>query len=198
LPHSSLSDFELITLLKADDEVAFKVLYDRYFSALYNHAYEKLHDRCLAQEAVQDVFVHIWQHRQQLYIQKSVGAFLFIATRNVVINQFKKQIIYQKHCDTFATKPQNTATNFTDEWMNYKDLHNSYQSALQQLPEKCRKVFLLSREGYTYQEISTMLGISPNTVEQHIRRALQTMRLLLTTHLNTWLGASFLWISTIF
>ncbi len=187
--YQTYSDFDLVALLKADDIEAFEVLYTRYFSKLFNHAYEKLHDRNLAQEVVQDLFIHFWHNREKIEVRVSLASYFFVSLRNLIINQFKKRLIYEKHIDKLALT-QNQATDETNEWLDFQDLQAEYQRALQELPEKCREVFMMSRNGASHKEIAAAQGISIKTVEQHISKALRTLRTLLHTRLNTLLGAA--------
>jgi RNA polymerase sigma-70 factor (family 1) len=189
--YQTYTDFDLINLLKVDDVVAFDTLYARYFGKLYNHAYEKLHNRFLAQEVVQDLFVSFWQNRYKIEVHTSLASYFFVAIRYLIINQFKKQLIYEQKIDAL-TVTQNQITDETNEWLDYKDLQTEYQAALQELPEKCREVFTMSRNGATNKEIAEALNISTKTVEQHITKALRTLRILLNSRLNTLMGMVFL------
>jgi RNA polymerase sigma-70 factor (family 1) len=194
--YQTYTDFDLISLLKGDDVLAFETLYTRYFGKLYNHAYEKLHDRFLAQEVVQDLFVSFWQNRYKIEVHTSLASYFFVAIRYLIINQFKKQLIYEQKIDTL-TLTQNQITDETNEWLDYKDLQTEYQAALNTLPEKCREVFTISRNGATNKEIAEALNISTKTVEQHITKALRTLRILLNSRLNTLVGTLFLVISKV-
>jgi RNA polymerase sigma-70 factor (family 1) len=166
-------------------------LYARYFSKLYNHAYEKLHDRFLAQEVVQDLFVSFWQNRNKLEVHTSLASYFFVAIRYLIINQFKKQMIYEQKLARIA-QTQSSMTDEINEWLDLQDLQTDYQAALKQLPEKCSEVFTMSRNGATNKEIAEALNISPKTVEQHITKALRTLRYLLRSKLNTVVGVAFL------
>lgn len=196
-PYQTYSDFDLITLLKADDAEAFEALYKRYFGKLFNHAYEKLHDRALAQEVVQELFVHFWHNREKIEVRVSLASYFFVSLRNLIINQFKKRLIYEQHIDKLALI-QNQATNETNEWLDYQDLQAEYQRALQELPEKCREVFMMSRNGASHKEIAAAHDISLKTVEQHISKALRTLRRLLHTRLNTLLGTACIAVAGLF
>jgi RNA polymerase sigma-70 factor (family 1) len=192
--YQAYSDFDLIALLKGDDILAFDTLYARYFGKLYNHAYEKLHDRFLAQEVVQDLFVSFWQNRYKIEVHTSLASYFFTAIRYLIINQFRKQMLYEQKIDKMALT-QSQSTNETNEWLDYKDLQFEYQAALQELPEKCREVFTMSRNGASNKEIAESLNISTKTVEQHITKALRTLRKLLNSHLNMLAGAVLIGIS---
>ena len=57
-----------------------------------------------------------------------------------------------------------------------KELDNTIKQAINNLPEKCKEVFLLSRdEQLKYKEIADKLGISIKTVENHIGKALKIL-----------------------
>jgi RNA polymerase sigma-70 factor (family 1) len=185
--YQAYTDFDLVNLLKRDDVSAFDTLYSRYFGKLYNHAYEKLHDRFLAQEVVQDLFVSFWQNRYKIEVHTSLASYFFMAIRYLIINQFKKQMVYEQKLEKI-TLTQSQITDETNEWLDYQELQTKYQAALQELPEKCRQVFTMSRNGASNKEISEALDISTKTVEQHITKALRTLRLLLNSHLNTLAG----------
>jgi RNA polymerase sigma-70 factor (family 1) len=191
--YQAYADFDLIALLKEDDIKAFDTLYSRYFGKLYNHAYEKIHDRFLAQEVVQDLFVSFWQNRLKIEVHTSLASYFFVAIRYLIINQYRKQMIYEQNLAKMA-QTQSQMSNETNEWLDYQDLQIEYQAALQQLPEKCSEVFIMSRNGASNKEIAEALNISPKTVEQHITKALRTLRKVLSSRLNTFAGIVFLMI----
>lgn len=195
--YQAYSDYDLIALLKADDKAAFDTLYGRYFGKLFNHAYEKLRDRFLAQEVVQELFVSFWQNRHKIEVRTSLAAYFFVAIRYLIINQYTKQMVYEQNIDKIVLT-QNQITDETNEWLDYKDLQTEYEAALQQLPDKCREVFIMSRNGSTNKEIAIATNISTKTVEQHITKALRTLRILLTSRLNSLTGMMFLSISNFF
>lgn len=192
--YQAYADFDLIALLKEDNVMAFDTLYARYFGKLYNHAYEKLHDRFLAQEVVQDLFVSFWQNRHKIEVHTSLASYFFVAIRYLIINQYRKQMIYEQNLAKMA-QTQSQMSNETNEWLDYQDLQIEYQAALKQLPEKCSEVFTMSRNGATNKEIAEALNISPKTVEQHITKALRTLRHVLHSRLNTLVGIGLLAIS---
>jgi RNA polymerase sigma-70 factor (family 1) len=195
--YQAYTDFDLIALLKTDDVRAFDTLYTRYFGKLYNHAYEKLHERFLAQEVVQDLFVSFWQNRHKVEVHTSLASYFFVSIRYLIINQYKKQMIYEQNLAKMAQN-QSKLSDEVNEWLDFQDLQTEYQAALQQLPEKCNEVFTMSRNGSTNKEIAEALNISPKTVEQHITKALRTLRYLLNSRLNSFVGIVFLGISKFF
>jgi hypothetical protein len=63
-----LTDEMLLRLLKADDDMAFKEIYSRYWKPVFEAAYHRLTNREIAKELVQTVFLRIWEKRQIIQI----------------------------------------------------------------------------------------------------------------------------------
>ena len=165
-----------------DDETAFGMLYERYFSLLFTYAIGKTGDHFVAQEVVQELFINLWQQRNQVSIASSVRAYLFTAAKNLVIDQYRREAARSHHRDCF-TDPQPLFTNQTEEQLQADELLQTYERLLLHLPDKCRRVFGLSRQAYSHREIARMEGITEKTVEQHITKALRLLRKHLPTHL---------------
>ncbi|WP_129714353.1 RNA polymerase sigma-70 factor [Pedobacter sp. SYP-B3415] len=170
------SDTELLERLATGDGRAFTMLYNRYWEKLYTTAYHRLADETEAEEAVQDIFTDLWLRRSTLQLSHSLNTYLAAAVKYKVIAVLaknKKQARYaaeQAHaevpcCDTTA------------DWLQEKELRAQIAECVEQLPEKCRIVFRLSRElGKSNAQIAADLGISEKTVEGHITRALHALR----------------------
>jgi RNA polymerase sigma-70 factor (ECF subfamily) len=156
------------------DPAAFNTLYTRLFSSLCQKAYAYTRDADTAKDIVQEVFIRYWTIQPQ--ITSSSGSYLYRA----VINQCLNYIDAGKR-RTAATvnyrhiMPAHTEN--TEETIRARELEAQIDNTIQSLPEVCRHVFLLSRyEGMNHQQIAEQLGISTNTVDNHIKRALKTFR----------------------
>ena len=175
---------ELLADIAKGDARAFEILYWRYFSKLYGAAYKRLQNRELCEEVVQELFVSLWERRQNLPIE-NIENYLFTAIKYLVLAQFKNDSHYQKYA---ATIPQNeNGGNATEETVVFNELNDAYLRALLTIPERCREVFLLKRSGLSQKAISEKLDISEKTVENQITKALKILRSSLTDY--TALGA---------
>ncbi len=176
------SDEDLLNLMQEhDDESAFAELYDRYFRLLFNYTFEKVNDQFTTQEIVQELFVSLWQHRKEHTI-KACRSYLYTMAKNLVVSFYRKEFTRQHHYIQWSSlRPQ--TTDYSDQPALTDDLAHRYEKALQMLPEKCKNVFVLSREGYPNREIAQSLGISEKTVEQHITKALRILKVHLKEHL---------------
>lgn len=170
------TDSILISRWKSGDQSAFETLYERYAVMLLKKAYEKTGDRETAREFVQEVFLELLERKDRLEIHTSFKAYVFTALRNRVLNYLHRQSIHHKYEVFQETRPA-AQGNDVESYLSHKELTLQLSDAIQQLPEKCRQVFLLSRaEELSNKEIAERSGISVNTVEQHMRKALRMLR----------------------
>jgi RNA polymerase sigma-70 factor (family 1) len=170
-----LGDEILTKLLKADDETAFKEIYIRYWKPLFTSAYYRIGSKETAKELVQNLFLHLWEKRNSLSIV-NIENYLQTAIKNRVINYIETTLVqrkYQQHIKA-AFSSQSTETEAT---IQYNELYHAFEEALQQLPQKTRDIFKLSRfEHLSVKEIALHLNISEKTVEYHITSSLKALR----------------------
>jgi RNA polymerase sigma factor (sigma-70 family) len=154
-------------------------------------AYNAPHNPAQATEKYLNRFENIKNPKRRTYaamvsaVDDGVGNLLNKLTETGVIDN-TIIVFISDNGGTISDKSQ--ITDETNEWLDLIDLQTEYQTALQELPEKCREVFTMSRNGATNKEIGEALNISTKTVEQHITKALRTLRVLLNSHLNTCVG----------
>lgn len=170
------TDLQLLDLIRTDDRGAFTELYNRYWDKTYAVALHRLDDEHEAEEVVQEVFLSIWQRRATLQLTHTVATYLAVAVKYKVINHLAKQHRRQlQHDELTMTSP--VVADSTADWLHEKELRQLLEKTISQLPEKCRIVFLLSRdENKTYAEIAAELNISQKTVEAHMSKALRELR----------------------
>jgi RNA polymerase sigma-70 factor (ECF subfamily) len=170
------TDHELIVLITQDNREAFTVLYQRYWDKVFAVAVHRLGDIHEAEEVVQEIFLSLWARRNSLQLTHGLATYLSVAVKYKVINHLARQHRRQLHLDELVNTVPVTLNN-TTEWLNEKELRTQLDKCIDSLPEKCRIVFLLSREeNKTYAEIATELNISQKTVEAHMSKALSTLR----------------------
>jgi len=173
--NSIYSDSDLIEQLALDNQSAFETLYEQYFGRLFSYANAKTGDHYMAQEIVQELFIHLWQHRHRLALIGPVRAYLFTSAKHLVIDQYRREAARSRHRAAFSDH-QPLAANLIDEQFDADELQQAYERLLAQLPDKCRHVFSLSRQGYANREIADREGIAEKTVQYHITKALRLLR----------------------
>lgn len=173
--NSTARQAEPPTIAHFRDAAAFEQLFRQFHPSLCRYAFSVLKDVAAAEEAVQDVFVKIWEKRNELVITVSVKAYLYRAVHNNCLNRMDKKKTEVRMDDVPLKVVHHAAAPVAD--VQSRELEKAIADALQQLPEQCRKVFELSRFGdMKYKEIAAALGISIKTVENQMGKALRIMR----------------------
>jgi RNA polymerase sigma-19 factor, ECF subfamily len=171
--YSGLSDRELLALISQDNHRAFEEVYKRYWEVLVKTAYNVTQDKEVCFDCVQEIFVSLWEKRRQIEI-RDLSRYLFRAARLKVFEHLRNGNIAQKHLDRMSFI---VSSNNIEQITNRNELKMELDLSLSKLPERCKKVFELSRfEHLSNAEISDQLNISAKTVEGHITKALKQLR----------------------
>lgn len=169
----SLTDPELISLLKEGREDAFTEIYLRYWKLLYNNADSVLGNEDLAKDIVQNVFISIWQRRADVEIQ-NLKAYLQQAVRFAVFKSIREQKVNDAFYERLAHV---TVEIIHDNPLLYKEQQALLNRLINTLPADCREAYHLSREeNLTYKQIAFQLGISEKTVEKRLSKSLNHIR----------------------
>lgn len=140
----------------------------------------KFVDRHTAEDIVHDIFVKIWNYDSFMIIDQSMGNYLFRSVQNACWDYLKRQTVRDDYISkTIAWLKEEELTyknNPVDQIIDKEQIETVYK-AIDQLPEKCREIFLLSyMEEKKNAEIADMLNISVRTVETQIYKALKSLR----------------------
>lgn len=175
-----MTDFELFDQIKQRNRTAFDKLFRKYYTYLCRFSFTINNLQEDAEECVQDMFVHLWEKAPELELHTSVKAYLYTSTRNYTLNAIKasaqrcsigNEDIEKLHADFYAESTP------ADQLEQEGRIARLIQSGIQQLPLKCREIFILSKqEGLTYEEIAAYLNISEKTVENQMRIALRKLK----------------------
>lgn len=177
-----LNNEQLIPLLLSGDENTFESVYKHFLRPLHVYAINMLKDEERAKGMVQNVFLKLWERKERLSFSGSIQAYLYGAVYHECLNYLRHEKVKINHRDHVMYTMKNAGE--TGSGMELLDLKEKLQQALNELPEKCRTVFQLSRfEELKYQEIADRLGISIKTVEAQMGKALKVLRLKLVDFL---------------
>ncbi|HUX59266.1 MAG TPA: RNA polymerase sigma-70 factor [Bacteroidales bacterium] len=170
------SDEKLMKEIKADNMFAFDALYEKYCKRVYKFGYSILKSSEEAENLMQDVFLNLWENRHKVEKDSSVKSYVFTITYNSAISIIRKKaresdfIEYLKSVQEINVDP-------VDMVLEYNELTNKLDEIINALPKRQKEVYLLHKvEALKYNEIAERLNISVNTIENHMCRALKTIR----------------------
>jgi len=183
---SEKTDIELLVLLSNSDGEAFTEIYNRYWRKLFVIAANRIKNLEDAEEIVQDIFTSLWKRRTELAQVSDIASYLSVSVKYRVIKMMDRYYNMQKYVDSVLAREQ--FDDSTQQSLAFNELQQELSIHVQQLPEKCRLVFQLSREeGYSQKQIAQELGISEKTVEAHLGKAFKTLRSKLAGFMMTLL-----------
>jgi RNA polymerase sigma-70 factor (family 1) len=169
-----MDDSDLLLQLKQDVRGAFDEIYNRYWMVLYNTAYKRTRNREQCRDAVQNVFIDLWQRRAVVNITH-LSAYLHQAVRFQILKALAKdpqQSVFLNDAENLFTSPI-----YTDDGLKEKEALKLIGLWLETLPEKRRNIFILHyKEGLSTREIAEKLGISQNTVQAQLYTATESLR----------------------
>jgi RNA polymerase sigma-70 factor (ECF subfamily) len=172
------NDEHLLRAIAVGNAEALEQLYARYWQHLFTAAYNVLKNKAICEDIVQEAFVQLWQRRETLDVQTTLQAYLFSVIRYSVFKHIKKE---QSQSQVFQQLPERLQYITPEDIVVEKNIRSHLAVIVNSLPEKCREVYLLSREEQlSHHEIASRLNISTKTVENHITIALKKIRFGIT------------------
>ena len=155
------------------NERAFTRIFKKYWKGLYVYAFNMVNDRDLAQDMVQLLFEKLWTQRQELKIENLQG-YLYRSLKYRILNHFRDS---PPPTEELTELEFYWLTEEEDTGVEVKELEVKIQSLIDQLPDKCREVFVLSRfEHLSHSEIADRLKISISTVKNQVSKALRILK----------------------
>ncbi len=146
---------------------------DKHAPHLCQFAFSILRKHDLAQEAVANVFIKIWQRRQVLLIDTKVRIYLFTAISHQALNLLRNQIRLNE-ISIDDVPPQDLMDDSVDHESQYQEVVDEIEAVLKTMPSERQQVFRMNHfENLRYKDIAAALGISVSKVQKHIIAARQ-------------------------
>jgi RNA polymerase sigma-70 factor, ECF subfamily len=175
----SLRDKELINGLQPGNKSTFDLIFKSYYAVLCSYANNYLKSNDLADEIVQEVFIKIWEKQSNISIHTSIRAYLYQSVFNACMNYLRaKQTTAFKHVDLDDLSIRNELLSMEMADAEFsrsfsEDIEKDLESAISELPEQCREIFIMCRgDNLSYNEISNLLNVSKSTVKTQMSRAM--------------------------
>lgn len=164
------SDEDLLASLRQGSEDAFTIIYKRYHKLLYVLAYKYLKSTYSSEDAVQQVFLKLWEARSLLMVNVNLRNYLYTMLKNHVLNEIRNNnSAVEKNYEIVQSVPE-----YEDELLikiEEQDMMSHFYQAIDHLPEQKRQVCLYKLKGnLSNQEIADKMNISVPTVKHIMRK----------------------------
>jgi RNA polymerase sigma-70 factor (ECF subfamily) len=171
-----IRDTEIIGRIREGDVGQFESLFRSSYVSLVRYAKTLIKDQDTAEEIVQDLFFRLWQDKEKIKIESSLNGYLFRSVHNKCLHYIEHNRVVERHAEEMSYRQAVSHENPSDI-LQYKELQARIARILEKLPERCGKIFCMSRfEGLKYIEIAEKLSVSVKTVESNMGRALKEFR----------------------
>jgi len=167
-------------------EDLFEQVFKSHFKGLHSYACTIMRDPMPAEEIVQNIFLKLWEKKEEITIKENISVYLYRAVHNESLNYLRHRKVRSAYQSYAMRQHKQTEQEKPAEKVVMKELEKKLEGALQELPEQCRTIFQMSRfEDLKYREIADRLGLSVKTIENQMGKALKLLRLKLVDFLPT-------------
>ncbi|HUG41262.1 MAG TPA: sigma-70 family RNA polymerase sigma factor [Longimicrobiales bacterium] len=173
---------DLMLALRDGDPSALEALVGRYWEPLVRYAVRLLHSVDVAEDAVQDAFLTVWEERKSWKPVGTPQAYLYRIVRNRALQEVRIGELHARKAPEVARRRPTVPTPL--EVTAGRELDRAFQEALDALPDRRRDAFVLRRyHRLTLAEVAETMGVSPQTVSNHVSMAVAELRKALQTYL---------------
>lgn len=157
-----------------DDETAYKELFFIFYKPLLQFANSFVRSNEMAEEVVSDVFMKVWEKRQEQEDIENLKVYLYVCTKNAALKSLLK---YQKQVaitiDELHVELESPYKN-PEQLLITAEMLSRVQEAINSLPPRCKIVFkLIKEDGLKYKEVAEILQISVKTIDNQLAIALR-------------------------
>ena len=168
-------DQKLYDDLRRGKEYAFAAVFERYNRLLYTIAYRFLKSEEEAEDAIQYLFMKLWEQRTNFSFESGIRSLLFTILKNYILNELRhRSLVFEKLYE--MAQQVNDEDDFLTQFEN-GELGKFLRVAIDKLPPEKQKICLLKIEyGLSNQEIADRMGITVPTVKSHYTQAIKALR----------------------
>ena len=173
---SGQTDDELLILLQKGNERAFTAIYERYHKLLYVLAYKYLKDNDTAKDAVQQIFLKLWESRSLFSIHINLRNYLYTMLKNHLLNEIRNNFTALEKNYELAQETIEYENEILSK-LEEKEMTEQLYRAIDSLPEQKKAVCLYKlKDSLSNQEIAEKMQISIPTVKTHYSQAIKLLR----------------------
>lgn len=174
-------------------EVRFIRIFREHEYKLYTLALRLTKSDLYAKDIIQEVFLSLWDHRDNIAGIHNMEAWLYRVTENKVLDFLRKAAVNARLKKAIWENLQDILTNETINLVEAKEVESIISKAVDSLPPQRQLIYRLNRDkGLSYQEIADELSVSRHTVKNQVFSALESIRKFLSRHRLLFLFISYL------
>ena len=167
-----------------DMESLFSEIFREHEHRLYILAYRLTKSDLYAKDIIQEVFLKLWECRENIHTINNIEAWLYRLTENKTIDFLRKAAADTRLKDAIWNKMQEIV-NEAEICVAVKEYNQIIQKAISQLPPQRKLIYqLYKEEGLNYKQIADELHISRHTVKNHLFTAVRSVRNFLTKNVK--------------
>lgn len=165
---------KLLALVSHDNRGSFEQFYNLYYNQVFRFAYYFLKDKEACREVVLDVFFSVWQSRKKIADVRNIETYLYVVVRNKAklyseMNSQSMSLSLSELPLTFESSPDSSP----EDLVHSKEIESVLSKAINDLPERCRLIFLMIREeGLKPKQVAEVLSIKESTVRVQMKTAI--------------------------
>lgn len=165
-------DNNLVAQLRNGNKIAFKILFEKYGTRLYQFSKKYLRDKEDAEDLLDEVFLKIWENRLSLKTGTSFQSYLFTIAYNNIRQRFLKKSREEKYIQAVASEYL-AETSKGEDQLDYLQFARKLNSIIDLLPTRRKEIFILNyNEELKSHQIAERLGLS----EQFVKNQLSVAR----------------------
>jgi RNA polymerase sigma-70 factor (ECF subfamily) len=171
------SDQELLTAVAQGDRSAFERLYGSYERRVFHYVYTLVADASLAEEIVSDTMFAVWRGAGTFASTSRVSTWIFGIARHKALDAVRRSRPRQREVELDGAVTLPHPQEHPEEGVLRSQLAKLTQRAMAALTREHQEILrLVFYEEQPYEEISTLLGIPPNTVKTRVYYAKQRLK----------------------
>ncbi|HVU57834.1 MAG TPA: RNA polymerase sigma-70 factor [Puia sp.] len=168
----------------ANDQLAFKELYEKKFFKLFQFALAFVKSQLIAEELVNDIFLKLWNKRDKLDAIGNIDVYLYVAVKNASLNFLRRPEKKHVSLDEIEIEYLHISADPASVLIT-SELKKIIEKAINSLPPRCRLVFKLIKEDkLSYKEVAAILNVSVKTVDTQLSIALKKLEGILSPVLD--------------
>ena len=180
---TEMEEANIYQRFKSGDSAAVESIFYRYFPMMRQTAFHIVRTSAIADDIAQEAFIKFWRKRNTIEIKRSLKSYLKQIAVNEALYYLRKQL--KKETMDVDVSNIRLRADSVEEILIGKELEMRIYMAIDELPPRCREIFMLHRfEGLSYSKIAKKLNLSPKTIEHQISTALQRLRPILNAQNN--------------